>query len=88
MVEFVPYLIDNLPRPTTLRQCVDRAVEAVGLFAALDEQRLAMMDFKPGQWMARLDGSLALSLPLRRIASTNNFRSKSNKSYNLSSSSK
>jgi hypothetical protein len=70
-VEFVAYDIDSLPVPQGFDHCVARAEQALELFVRLDEEtHLHLADFKPGQWMARKDGSLLLQdvddiLPLR-----------------------
>eukprot|EP00510_Aplanochytrium_minuta_P002016 CAMPEP_0184021510 /NCGR_PEP_ID=MMETSP0954-20121128/9978_1 /TAXON_ID=627963 /ORGANISM="Aplanochytrium sp, Strain PBS07" /LENGTH=369 /DNA_ID=CAMNT_0026303557 /DNA_START=99 /DNA_END=1209 /DNA_ORIENTATION=- len=61
VVEFIDYNLLDLDSPRTLEKCVERADKALLLFQTLDEEyNMTLVDFKPGQWMARKDGTLVL----------------------------
>jgi len=60
-VEFIDHDLQDLPKPSNFQECADRATKALDLFAEMDEHlHLTLVDFKPGQWMARSDGTLVL----------------------------
>lgn len=60
-VEYVDFEMSMLPRPTSPQECMDRAIAVMDVFVELDEDmHLFLADVKPGQWMARRDGSLVL----------------------------
>jgi len=59
-VEYIGKHMNELPRPKGLRDCANRAIAVLSMFAELDDNKLCMMDMKPGQWMVRNNGEFVI----------------------------